>query len=483
MGWGRNYMATTVQSFSEAKDYLKGKEFRKIAHETDVISFDESIGVRYHNTNVVEFHKNGSITLKTNNWITPTTKRRIDSLNSRYEMTNNLIIDTETRFVYPIGIFSDGVTLPYERTMLGEGDVKEDDLYIRKESLNGVLLYNREYSKWDFGDVSIYCGTIQENEKANVYWAFSGKDILVYYDRYIYKLNTRIGGFKVCFNPVFLKTKDNGLFITTETVGYFSRIETRKCGFFLKEGKIKEFVKAENDFISSLGTTTDGEMLIFPKNSATTFERIDYNTFKYNGDVIKFKRKKVIVKKSEAFGRHLYIKSDRNKNYVFSEITKKLIQIPDANMVEIENQFGISNGILTFTYRGGIENRILSYEMFYYYDSTGKGIKDAVKPLSLSEEPIAKIVNRDTGTVEFLSNKKQLFLGCYILSAISHEDNLYILTQEDLKMVCYKVRDGEKIKIYPRDFISIGIKFEDLVLEFSKKSLREIMINNVASML
>jgi len=73
-------MTTAPNSFKTADAILTGRnrESRKIAHNTYLHRRGESIAVQLHNTDVVTFHPDGSLTLDTDGWNTITTRDRIN---------------------------------------------------------------------------------------------------------------------------------------------------------------------------------------------------------------------------------------------------------------------------------------------------------------------------------------------------------------------------------------------------------------------
>lgn len=68
---------------ADTKLYHKGHggvmDDRKIANNTWLVRlFDGDIGMVYHRTRVVTFHKDGTVTLNTGGWYTYTTKERMN---------------------------------------------------------------------------------------------------------------------------------------------------------------------------------------------------------------------------------------------------------------------------------------------------------------------------------------------------------------------------------------------------------------------
>jgi hypothetical protein len=71
--------ATPCSSFDALFHLLKGRESRKLGHETYLEKHPEGlVGIRYHWTTVVLLTPDGVMTLNTGGWRTPTTKKRIN---------------------------------------------------------------------------------------------------------------------------------------------------------------------------------------------------------------------------------------------------------------------------------------------------------------------------------------------------------------------------------------------------------------------
>ena len=69
-----------MRNFNDAIAKLNGRDSRKVDNNTylERLSPDE-IGVRLHNTYVVRYFRNGSVTIHSGGWHTVTTKDRINS--------------------------------------------------------------------------------------------------------------------------------------------------------------------------------------------------------------------------------------------------------------------------------------------------------------------------------------------------------------------------------------------------------------------
>lgn len=66
--------------FSTASATLKKRESKKVGNNTYLVRISpETIGVKLHNTFVVEIHSDGTYTLNSGGWRTVTTKDRINN--------------------------------------------------------------------------------------------------------------------------------------------------------------------------------------------------------------------------------------------------------------------------------------------------------------------------------------------------------------------------------------------------------------------
>lgn len=69
-----------IKNYAEAQELLGKKTRKKLAHETwlEVMNSQE-IAVRYHNSPVVTYYKNGEIEIRSFGWESNTTKARINT--------------------------------------------------------------------------------------------------------------------------------------------------------------------------------------------------------------------------------------------------------------------------------------------------------------------------------------------------------------------------------------------------------------------
>jgi hypothetical protein len=78
----RKMKRMSIVSYSSAEAYLGSKEKRKLAHETYLVRVGNDLVIRYHDTNVVVYHADRSITLDSGGWRSPTTRRRFEEFGS-----------------------------------------------------------------------------------------------------------------------------------------------------------------------------------------------------------------------------------------------------------------------------------------------------------------------------------------------------------------------------------------------------------------
>jgi hypothetical protein len=71
-------LKATPKNFVEAAEILQGRESIRLGNNTHLENFHLGIAVRLHNTRIVVFHEDGSVTLHTGGYRTVTTKDRIN---------------------------------------------------------------------------------------------------------------------------------------------------------------------------------------------------------------------------------------------------------------------------------------------------------------------------------------------------------------------------------------------------------------------
>ena len=69
-------------TYKTALEKLAGRDSRKVAHNTvlhGALGAAESIALRLHSTDILTFHRDGSVTATSGGWKTSTTKDRLNS--------------------------------------------------------------------------------------------------------------------------------------------------------------------------------------------------------------------------------------------------------------------------------------------------------------------------------------------------------------------------------------------------------------------
>lgn len=93
-----NLRLASMQSYTEADEFLGQRTSKKVGHntwarrlrvptETDTPEFD--IAVRYHETDIVTYHHDGTITVHDGGWATATTVNRINMLTPAHFRVNH----------------------------------------------------------------------------------------------------------------------------------------------------------------------------------------------------------------------------------------------------------------------------------------------------------------------------------------------------------------------------------------------------------
>ena len=98
-----------IKDYRSAEEYLnkgRSKEYRPLECKTSLTRLDnDDIAVKYHDTNVVTYHPDGSATLRSGGWMTKTTKQRMNDY-THYR------IDADKGVWYVDGdVYQDGMTL------------------------------------------------------------------------------------------------------------------------------------------------------------------------------------------------------------------------------------------------------------------------------------------------------------------------------------------------------------------------------------
>lgn len=124
--------------YSQADAKLQGRcaKRRKVANNTWLERRDEDIALRLHETDVVTFHRDGTVTLSTGGWFTVTTKSRINDA-----LPGHLRVCSERGrwFLYVYGTkhaaFNDGMRVDLDSGDVVSGGFPHDDL-VRQDAAN-----------------------------------------------------------------------------------------------------------------------------------------------------------------------------------------------------------------------------------------------------------------------------------------------------------------------------------------------------------
>lgn len=72
------HLKHTPKTYAEAAEILQGRDSIKLGNNTWLEDFDGGVAVRLHDTRIVKFWLDGSITLQTGGYRTVTTKERLN---------------------------------------------------------------------------------------------------------------------------------------------------------------------------------------------------------------------------------------------------------------------------------------------------------------------------------------------------------------------------------------------------------------------
>ena len=123
---------TNVSNWFGAETFVKGgrsKVDSPIENNTRIVTRDEDYAVRLHNTDVVTFHRDGSVTLDSGGWLTVTTK---DRMNRYLGDRGRVASDRGKWFIYDgswekrIRYF-DGIRIASDGTILNPPDPKLEE--------------------------------------------------------------------------------------------------------------------------------------------------------------------------------------------------------------------------------------------------------------------------------------------------------------------------------------------------------------------
>ena len=153
-------MARTKKDILSFLDKESFKKARKIDNNTfQYFNSNNEKVIRLHDTDIIVFNNDGSITLNSGGWQTVTTKDRMNkftSLNIYQEKSIWYVIDNGNTVPY-----KDGITFHVNGTVTGQGENPKRKLALKKRiqkySKDYVkALFNREIDKPDNGDC-FYC--------------------------------------------------------------------------------------------------------------------------------------------------------------------------------------------------------------------------------------------------------------------------------------------------------------------------------------
>lgn len=90
-------------SFFSAQSFLGKKDKKKLGCNTWLIKIDnDTIGIKYHNTFVIQYKLGGNVILNNGGWDTPTTKKRLnDFTNARVWQKNFNWYVTDSKGTHP----------------------------------------------------------------------------------------------------------------------------------------------------------------------------------------------------------------------------------------------------------------------------------------------------------------------------------------------------------------------------------------------
>lgn len=112
-------MLKCPKNYYQACELLGGRNRRKVGHNTYLLSRGEDVAVRYHNTDVVTFHADGTATLRNGGWNTLTTRKRFKACGfPAHTDKGACYVSTGPKNIYKDG---DYLTTVYEYVPFEEG--------------------------------------------------------------------------------------------------------------------------------------------------------------------------------------------------------------------------------------------------------------------------------------------------------------------------------------------------------------------------
>lgn len=83
-------LAAEPKSYAEAEDFLDGEMRKSLGYKTTIEQGDSGVEIIHHDTAIVTFHADGSMTLDNGGWHTSTTTNRMHKFTPRHIWINNI---------------------------------------------------------------------------------------------------------------------------------------------------------------------------------------------------------------------------------------------------------------------------------------------------------------------------------------------------------------------------------------------------------
>lgn len=114
------------ESYWSVQTKLGNRDSRKVQHNTYLQRRpDGDIALRYHNTDILTWHPDNTVTYQTNGWRTATTKTRMSAWGplriwqKNFEWYYDQYCDQDERLVYETFAYRDGMTVPARSAGVG----------------------------------------------------------------------------------------------------------------------------------------------------------------------------------------------------------------------------------------------------------------------------------------------------------------------------------------------------------------------------
>lgn len=107
-------------SYDEAEEFLDGRDSRRIGSNTWIESYHGAYALRLHDTRVVLYNDDGSLTLRSGGWQTSTTKDRLSQVLRRRDLT--IFQERGQWYVAKAGDWNRDHWLPFAESMRVEAD-------------------------------------------------------------------------------------------------------------------------------------------------------------------------------------------------------------------------------------------------------------------------------------------------------------------------------------------------------------------------